>query len=178
MLINCAHRKGKAKVGVLVLVYFMNQHSCSLPPGCILRPACANDKWAIQKLVLGAKLDPTQLRWQQFQVIELNGKIIACGQLRSFPGAQELGSVVVATVWRGQGLGSFLIKHLMQEASQPLYLECLGKKLAKFYARFGFVAITWQELPRPLKLKFSLSALAATLLRIPVIFMKDSGPDS
>lgn len=149
----------------------MTQHSYSLPPGCILRLARAEDKWAIQKLVLGAKLDPTQLRWQQFWVIELNGKIIACGQLRTFPGVQELGSVVVAPAWRNQGLGTFLVKHLIQQATQPLYLECLGNKLAKFYTRFGFVAIAWQKLPLPLKLKFSLSALAATLLRIPVIFM-------
>lgn len=149
---------------------YMTHHSC-LPAGCILRPASSKDKWAIQKLVLGAKLDPTQLRWQQFWVIEFNEQIVACGQLRSFPEAQELGSVVVAPAWRNQGLGSFLIQHLIQQATQPLYLECLGNRLAKFYTRFGFVAIAWQELPRPLKLKFSLSALAA-LLRIPVIFMQ------
>jgi hypothetical protein len=41
-----------------------------------------------------------------------------------------------------------------------------------FYARFGFVAVPWQELPQPLKLKFSLSALAAKLFHIPVNIMQ------
>ncbi len=149
----------------------MNKRSCSLPPGCILRPAHAKDAWAIRKLVLAAKLDPTQLRAQQFWLIECNGQMVAFGQLRFFPGAQELGSLVVAPTWRGQGLGTFLVKHLVQEATQPLYLECCGSRLAIFYTRFGFVSVSWKELPRPLKFKFSFSALAATLFRIPVTIM-------
>lgn len=147
----------------------------SLPPECLLRPALAKDSWTIRKLVLTAKLDPTQLRWQQFWVIECDGHLVACGQLRSFSGAQELGSVVVAPAWRGRGLGTCLIKHLVHEATQPLYLECLGSRLAMFYARFGFVSVSWQELPRPLKLKFSFSALAATIFRIPVTIMQYRG---
>ena len=150
----------------------MTKNSCSLPPGCILRPAQAQDKWAIRLLVLAAKLDPTQLRWQQFWVIESDMRLVACGQLRSFPEAQELGSVVVAPGWRGQGLGTCLVEHLVQSAKQPLYLECLGSRLAMFYTRFGFVPVNWQELPRSLKLKFSLSALAATLFHIPVKIMR------
>lgn len=143
----------------------------NLPSGCTLRPARANDTWAIRKLVLAAKLDPTQLRWQQFWVIECDGRLVACGQLRSFKQAQELGSVVVTPAWRGQGLGTCLVQHLIQQATQPLYLECLGSRLAMFYARFGFVAEDWQELPRSLKLKFSLSALAARLFGLPVSIM-------
>lgn len=149
----------------------MTNRSSSLPPGCILRPARAQDTWPIRKLVLAAKLDPTQLRAQQFWIIECDGRMVACGQLRSFPGAQELGSVVVTPGWRGRGLGTYLVKHLVESATQPLYLECLGSKLAMFYARFGFVSVDWQNLPRPLKLKFSFSALAATFFRIPVKIM-------
>ncbi len=153
----------------------MTNRSFSLPPGCILRPARAQDTWPIRKLVLAAKLDPTQLRSQQFWIIECDGRMVACGQLRSFPGAQELGSVVVAPGWRSRGLGTYLVKHLVESATQPLYLECLGSKLAMFYAGFGFVSVDWQDLPRPLKLKFSFSALAATLFRIPVKIMQYSG---
>ncbi len=149
----------------------MTKRSCSLPLGCILRPARAQDAWAIRKLVLVAKLDPTQLRWQQFWVIECDGRMVACGQLRSFNGAQELGSLVVRGPWRGQGLGTYLVEYLIQKATQPLYLECLGRRLMMFYARFGFVSVCWQDLPRPLKLKFGLSTLAATFFRIPVVIM-------
>jgi amino-acid N-acetyltransferase len=55
------------------------------------------------------------------------------------------------------------VKHLIQEATQPLYLECLGSRLAQFYTRFGFVAIAWQQLPQSLKWKFGLSQLASKL---------------
>jgi amino-acid N-acetyltransferase len=136
----------------------------TIPAGCVLRPARAGDIWAIRKLVLSAKLDPTQLRWSQFWAIECEGRVVACGQLRGFSGAQELGSVVVAPDWRDRGLGSLLVKHLIREATEPLYLECLGSKLVQFYTRFGFVPISWQELPQSLKWKFGISQLASRLL--------------
>ncbi len=146
-----------------------------LPLGCILRPATAKDIWAIRSLVLGAALDPTQVSWQQFWVIECNGRLVACGQLRSFSGAQELGSLVVAPAMRGKGLGTYLVRHLVQQATQPLYLECLGSRLASFYTRFGFVPVSWRELPRSLKIKFGLSALANILIRLPVTIMHYTG---
>ncbi len=140
---------------------------CSvLPSKCVLRPACAKDIWAIRRLVLSAKLDPTQIRWPQFWFIECEGRLVACGQLRSFSGAQELGSLVVAPAWRGRGLGTHLVKHLIREATQPLYLECLGNRLETFYARFGFVLTAWQELPQSLKWKFGFSQLVSKLLPI------------
>ncbi|NJP08502.1 MAG: GNAT family N-acetyltransferase [Leptolyngbyaceae cyanobacterium RU_5_1] len=146
----------------------------SLPANCMIRPACSQDQWTIRKLVLAARLDPTQLRWSQFWVVECEGRVIACGQLRSFAGAQELGSLVVARNWRGSGLGSHLTRHLIQQATQPLYLECLGHQLAQFYQRFGFERVAWQELPRSLQRKFGLSNLASRLFRLPVVFMQHS----
>ncbi len=144
---------------------------CSLPPGCHLRPASAEDRWTIRKLVLMAKLDPTQLRWSQFWIIECQQQLVACGQLRTFSEAQELGSLVVTPAWRGQGLGTLLTQHLIQQASKPLYLECMAR-LIPFYSRFGFQISAWQDLPRSLKLKFGISKLAATVLPIPVRFME------
>ncbi|MEG3909016.1 GNAT family N-acetyltransferase [Microcoleus sp. w1-18aA5] len=150
----------------------MNENSLELPPQCVIRQACAQDIKSIRRLVWSAKLDPTQLRWEQFWVIECEGKLAACGQLRNFAGAQELGSLVVAKDWRDRGLGSYLTKYLIQQATEPLYLECLGKRLALFYTRFGFGEVSVQELPESLKFKFSLSQLAKTLFRIPVTIMQ------
>ncbi|MEG4964775.1 GNAT family N-acetyltransferase, partial [Microcoleus sp. K4-C2] len=113
----------------------MNESFFSLPSECAIRPACAQDIKSIRMLVWIAKLDPTQLRWEQFWVIECEGKLAACGQLRNFAGAQELGSLVVAKDWRDRGLGSYLTTYLIQQATEPLYLECLGKRLASFYTR-------------------------------------------
>ncbi|NJK68325.1 MAG: GNAT family N-acetyltransferase [Microcoleus sp. SU_5_3] len=150
----------------------MNDSSFSLPLECAIRPASAQDIKSIRMLVWNAKLDPTQLRWQQFWVIECNGDLVACGQLRNFASAQELGSLVVAKDWRDRGLGSYLAKHLIAQATEPLYLECLGKRLASFYTRFGFVEVPVQELPQSVKLKFGLSQLGKTLFRIPITVMQ------
>lgn len=147
----------------------------TLPSGCILRPARQTDSWAIRKLVWSARLDPTQIRWQQFWVIECDQQVVACGQLRSFASAQELGSLVVLPQWRQQGLGSYLVRHLIQQSSQPLYLECLGDRLAQFYRRFEFSPVAWQDLPPSLKPKFGLSQLAVRLLRLPVVIMRYEG---
>jgi amino-acid N-acetyltransferase len=150
----------------------MSIYSASLPTGCTMGRATEQDHWPIIRLVLRAKLDPTQLRWQQFWVIEYQQEVIACGQLRSFECAQELGSLVVAETWRDRGLGSLLTQHLIAEATQPLYLECLGKPLVQFYARFGFVPVEWKNLPRSLQAKFRLSHWAKRILKIPVEFLK------
>ena len=48
-----------------------------LPSGCILRRATVEDIWTIRRLVLSAQLDFTQLRWQQFWLIEQERKAIA-----------------------------------------------------------------------------------------------------
>ncbi|MBF2005358.1 GNAT family N-acetyltransferase [Chlorogloeopsis fritschii PCC 9212] len=150
----------------------MKNNNLCLPDACIIRKATSADIWSIRWLVLSAKLDPTQIRWQQFWVIECNGKVVACGQLRNFTAAQELGSLVVAPAWQNGGLGSYLTQHLISSATQPLYLECLGKRLAKFYSRFGFVPVCWGDLPRSLQNKFRISELGRKLRVVPVVFMQ------
>ena len=142
-----------------------------LPDGCAIRQATPSDIWSIRFLVLRAKLDPTQIRWQQFWVIECSGDIVACGQLREYSGVKELGSLVVVPAWRRHGLGSILTRHLIASCDQPLYLECLGQRLANFYSHFGFSPVTWEELPRSLQSKFRISQLAKTLRIVPVVFM-------
>jgi amino-acid N-acetyltransferase len=149
----------------------MTAHSSLLPSGCSLRRAESKDIWLLRKLVFSEKLDPTQLRWQQFWVIECQNELVACGQLRNFSGAQELSSLVVIPAWRKRGLGSYLTTHLIQEATEPLYLECLGDKLARFYTRFGFVAVSLQDVPPSLKSKFALPQLGKKILGIPVNIM-------
>jgi len=145
-----------------------------LPAGCVLRAARAADMPAIRALVRGARLDPTQLRYRQFRVIECAGQIVACGQLRRFAGARELGSLVVRPEWRGRHLGALLILHLIQAADAPLYLECRGE-LAAFYRRYGFVPVHWRDLPRSLQPKFGVSRLLSTLFRQPTAMMRYRG---
>ncbi len=148
-----------------------------LPAGCVLRAAREADMPAIRALVRGARLDPTQLRYRQFRVIECAGQIVACGQLRRFAGAQELGSLVVRPEWRGRHLGTLLITHLIQAADAPLYLECRGA-LAPFYRRYGFVPVRWRDLPHSLQPKFGLSRLLSSLFRQPTAMMRYQGDEA
>ncbi|MGI8589117.1 MAG: GNAT family N-acetyltransferase [Chloroflexia bacterium] len=145
-----------------------------LPDGCTLRPARAADEAAIRKLVRAAQLDPTQMRWPQFRVVECGGRVVACGQLRRFAGAQELGSLVVLPSRRGQNLGARLVEQLIAEASGPLYLECQGA-LVPFYAGFGFREVSWRTPPGLLKLKFGVSKLLSRIFRQRVASMKYIG---
>jgi len=147
-----------------------------LPAGCTLRAATDADGPAIRALVQAERLDPTQLRPAQFWVVEHAGQLVACGQLRRFTGAQELGSLVVVPAWRNQGLAAVLIARLVAGATEPLYLECQGK-LAPFYQRFGFRPVTWRILPRGLKPKFALSRIFSTLFRQSMAIMAYQGPD-
>ena len=136
-----------------------------------LRQATSQDIWAIRWLVLGEFLDPTQLKVEQFWVIELNGKIIACGQLRTFAQAQELGSMVVKKTYQNQGLGSYLTQHLIEKSTAPLYVECLGYKLKKFYKRFGFIEVNFEMSSSLLPQKFLATKTLAQWLRLPLFIM-------
>ncbi len=146
--------------------------SLKLPPECVFRRACATDAEEIKSLVSTERVDPRQLHWFQFWVIEKNRRLVAIGQLRHLNHVQELGSLVVAPSWRGQGLGTYLVQHLIEQATAPLYLSC-GARLLPFYTRLGFVPIKWLALPCPLKLKFGFSKLFfTTLLRRQLVFMQ------
>ena len=146
------------------------------PHDCTLRPATAHDQWSIRWLVLSAGLEPTQIRWSQFWVLEKGERVIGCGQLRQFEDAQELGSLVIARPFRHQGLGSVLTQHLIQQASYPLYLECLGAKLVQFYRQLGFKVTELDNLPPSLRSKFALTYTLARVLPWPLVVMKyDNG---
>ena len=150
----------------------MIQSNVSLPPEYVLRKAKAFDMWLIVFFVFRAKLDPSQLKWQQFWVIKSDGHLVAFGQLRNFHLAQELGSLFVAPAWRNRGLGTVLVQHLITQASQPLYLKCLKHQLVNFYIQRGFVSVNFQDLPPSLKSKFGLSQLRKRLTKAFVLFMK------
>ncbi|MBD2303498.1 GNAT family N-acetyltransferase [Nostoc sp. FACHB-87] len=145
-------------------LYFQNQY--------VIRKAKSCDIGLIIFLIFKARLDPTQMRWQQFLVIEYHGRLIAFGQIRNYYIAQELGSLYVAPNFRNQGLGSFLVENLVNEAIQPLYLKCVKRELIEFYIKCGFTPVLFEELPCPLKFKFRLSHFRNRFFNASVIFMK------
>jgi GNAT superfamily N-acetyltransferase len=68
----------------------------------------------------------------------------------------------VAPAWRRRGLGSALVRRLIQEAPLPLYVDSLPNRVS-FYTRLGFV---------PLRTKSSPSTV------VPLVYKIDSGVSS
>jgi amino-acid N-acetyltransferase len=153
-----------------------NIHNYLLPHGYIIRKAKPSDMWLIFLFIIRGRLDPSQLKWQQFLVVEHDSFLVAFGQLRNFKFAQEIGSLFVVPAYRNQGLGTFLIQHLIAQSTQPLYLKCLEHQLEIFYAQRGFIPVSYEELPVSLKSKFRLSQLRKSLLKAFVVFMKYQYP--
>lgn len=125
-----------------------------------IRAAREEEAERVIGMVRQARLDPTQLRWQQFLVACQGEEIVGVGQLRRYGTAQELGSLVVLPAWRGKGIGGRLIGALVARREGPLFLEC-ERSLGSYYQQFGFRVIKWYEVPWPLKAKFGLSSLVA-----------------
>jgi GNAT superfamily N-acetyltransferase len=71
-------------------------------------------------------------------------------------------SLFVAPAWRRRGLGSALVRRLIQEAPLPLYVDSLPNRVS-FYTHLGFV---------PLRTKSSPSTVG------PLVYKIDSGVSS
>jgi amino-acid N-acetyltransferase len=117
-----------------------------------IRPAIEADAPTIRRMVMAERLDPTSLDWRHFLVAERDRQIVGIGQIKDYPGAQELGSLVVLPAYRGQGIAAALIAALEARAGRPLYLLCQDK-MTTYYAQFGYRTIAWLDAPVILKLK-------------------------
>ncbi|MEW5856012.1 MAG: GNAT family N-acetyltransferase, partial [Cyanobacteriota bacterium] len=98
------------------------------------------------------------VNWSRFWVIECNGSLVACGEINCYSTHSMLYYLFVKPVWRSQHLGSYLVKRLVQEATQPLYLVC-KPKLVRFYSQLGFTIVPWREISQPLKSSFHIFQL-------------------
>ncbi len=123
-----------------------------------IRPAAAVDAALIQRMVRGARLDPTQLRWSNFLIAEIDGAVVGIGQVRRHRTCKELGSLVVTRDYRQRGVASALMAALEAQAGLPLYLMCEAS-LESFYRRFGYHTIGYWETPGTLRLKRTFTLL-------------------
>ena len=130
-----------------------------MSPSYNIRPATETDATTIKRMIRKARLDPTSLKWQHFLLAEDGAqKIIGIGQVKPYPGCEELGSLVVLPDYREQGIGGALIEALEARAGRPLYLLCLST-MGPYYQRFGYQRISWWAAPWFLKLKLSPALL-------------------
>ncbi|MCA9914875.1 MAG: GNAT family N-acetyltransferase [Anaerolineae bacterium] len=139
-------------------------------PPIEIRPATAADDTTIKQMIREAQLDPTSLKWQNFLIAEVDGKIAGIGQVKPYPGCEELGSLVTVREMRGKGVGGAIIAALEARAGRPLYLLCVDK-MEPYYQRFGYQTISWWDAPWPLKTKLSFT-LPFRLFGIRVLVMQ------
>ena len=133
-----------------------------------IRPARVNEQWTIRRIVWQARINPIDLEWRRFLVVEIEGNIVGVGQVKAHrDGSRELASIAVIPSCQGQGNGSNLVRALMARELDTLFLTCRAP-LETYYARFGFRRATVQELPP----YFRCIMLVQMLLPIKTIVMK------
>ncbi|HEX2996454.1 MAG TPA: GNAT family N-acetyltransferase [Anaerolineales bacterium] len=131
-----------------------------------IRPARETDAAQIQDLIHLVGINPMGLDWKRFVVaVDDRDEMVGCGQLK--PHGQdvvELASIAVYPEHQGNGIARLIIEHLLKESPRPLYLMC-ESSLGAFYEKFGFQAVSYEEMPRYFQRMSKLVGLATTLAR-------------
>ena len=131
-----------------------------------IRPARESDSARIRDLIYSTGINPMGLDWKRFIIaVDENDEMTGCGQLK--PHGQdllELASIAVYPEQRGKGIARAIIEHLLEHSPRPLYLMC-ESSLGPLYEKFGFHAISYEEMPRYFQRISKLAGLATTLAR-------------
>jgi N-acetylglutamate synthase-like GNAT family acetyltransferase len=139
-------------------------------PDVTIRPAVQADAATIKRIVRSAGIKPFGLSWDRFMVAEYHGEIVATGQLKPHKdGTVELASIATIPTYQHKGIASRLVHALLERAPTTLYLECESRNEG-FYARFGFHALTPDQMPPDLGREYRFVTClqpAFKLFRIP-----------
>ncbi|HET9907962.1 MAG TPA: GNAT family N-acetyltransferase [Anaerolineales bacterium] len=131
-----------------------------------LRPARESESRAIKELIHEVGINPMGVDWKRFIVaVDAQDQIIGIGQLKPHgKDILELASIGVYPEYRGQGIARAIIETLLKDSPRPLYLMCESKN-GGLYEKFGFLAISYEEMPRYFQRISKLAGLASTLAR-------------
>ena len=129
-----------------------------------IRSAHETESAQIRDLIHVVGINPLGLDWKRFVVaVNERDEMIGCGQIK--PHGQdvlELASIAVYPEHQGKGVARAIIEHLLEDSPRPLYLMCQSS-LGTFYEKFGFQAITYEEMPRYFQRISKLAGLVTTL---------------
>jgi len=114
-----------------------------------LRPAREAEWRVIKDLIHSVGINPMGVDWKRFVVaVNAQDEIIGIGQLKPHgKEVLELASIAVDPQYRGQGIASAIIEHLLKDSPRPLYLMCMSP-LGPLYEKFGFREILYDQMPR------------------------------
>ena len=131
-----------------------------------IRPARETDAAQIRDLIHLVGINPMGLDWKRFVVaVNERDEMLGCCQLK--PHGQEvleLASIAVYPEKQGRGIARAIIEYLLKDSPRPLYLMCQSS-LGAFYEKFGFRAISYEEMPRYFQRITRVVGLATTLAR-------------
>ena len=131
-----------------------------------LRPARETESRAIKELIHQVGINPMGVDWKRFIVaVDARDQIIGIGQLKPHgKDILELASIGVFPEYRGQGIARAIIEKLLKDSPRPLYLMCESKN-GGLYEKFGFRAVSYEQMPRYFQRISKLAGLASTLAR-------------
>lgn len=135
-----------------------------------LRPATEDDQPTIRRMVTSECLNPRDVHWQNFLIVEQDDRIVGIGQIRLHGTVKELGSLVVTPEMRGQGIGAALVRALEARAGLPLYLMCASHNVP-YYRRLGYHDLPDDERPAAMLPPRILLWLVERVLRMKIHIM-------
>lgn len=89
-------------------------------------------------IILSLLTNSNRFNSSDLWLIKCHGQLVAWGRLSRDINGSNIDVLFVVKTWRRRGLGSALVKRLIQESTPPLSLGCRSK-LVPFYKRLGFV---------------------------------------
>ena len=128
-----------------------------------IRPAREADHETIVSFIRQAKLNPRNLKWQNFLVAEDNGKVVGIRQVKIYEqGTREIASGFVLPEYRRQGISARLMKALLERETGPLY-TMVNEKRAPYYEPFGFRRVDVSQLPPDFRNEYWIGRIVTTL---------------
>ncbi|MBK1866215.1 GNAT family N-acetyltransferase [Aestuariivirga sp. YIM B02566] len=135
-------------------------------PAIVIRRAMAEDEPAIHAMVRRERLNPHHLHFRNFAVAVSGGELIGASQIRHYrDGSRELGSVVVAPLWRGCGVSARIIDFLLGGETNAVHV-ITRKRHAHHYKRWGFEPIPARLVPGPIRLNFRIGDTIGTVMAL------------
>jgi N-acetylglutamate synthase-like GNAT family acetyltransferase len=124
-----------------------------------IRSAHVQDLDALEAFIMGYGSDGTLLPrsrsnllhyMRDFRVaVDAKGRLVGCGALQLVnDGLAELRSIAVDPAWRGSGIGSDIVRALLDDAQRMgiARVFCLTRRLS-FFSRLGFVPVQMERFP-------------------------------
>lgn len=121
-----------------------------------VRAAQPGDVVQIDALLAAEDLDRSAFVLDDFAVVvDGSGQLAGCARLKQYDDCVELSSVTVHLAYRGQGIGTAIIRDLLQRTrAKHIHLMCEPAEVA-YFARFGFAVLPRHSMPSSLAPKFA-----------------------